>query len=57
MKCYNIYHDGQKINRRPLTKKDIDIILEKEKISKIVNSTNIKEILISDCKIVECTVI
>lgn len=57
MKCYNIYYEGQKINRRPLLKKDIDIVLQNEKISKIINSTDIKEIKVSDCKIVECTII
>ena len=57
MKTYNIYYKGQKLNRRPLQKSDIDIIMSKEKLSNIVNSTNIKNILTKDCKVVECILI
>lgn len=57
MKTYNIYYKGQKLNRRPIMKKDLEIIMSKEKLSKIVNSTNIKDILTKDCKIVECTLL
>ena len=57
MKCYNIYYNGQKLNRRPLTKKDMEIVNSKKYISKVVNSTNLKNIPIKDCKIVECIVI
>lgn len=57
MKCYNIYYKGEKINRRPLTKKDIEIVKSKEKVSKIVNSTSIKDIPVSGCRFVECTLV
>lgn len=57
MKSYNLYYKGQKLNRRPLTKKDIDTVMSKEKVSKIVNSTSIKEIPTRECRVVEVTVL
>lgn len=57
MKCYNIYFKGTKINRRPLMQKDVDTIMTHEKISKIVNSTQIKDILVKDCQFIPCTVV
>lgn len=57
MTCYNLYYKGQKLNRRPITKKDLDIVMSKEKVSKIVNSTTIKDIPTRECKVVECTVL
>lgn len=38
-------------------KKDIDIIMAKEQVSKIVNSTEMKNIPTKECKIVECTLL
>ena len=57
MKTYNIYYKGQRLNRRPLYKDDIDIIMSQETVSKIVNSTKIKNIPVKDCKVVECTLL
>ena len=57
MKTYNIYYKGQKLNRRPLQRKDLDIIMNKEIISNIVNSTNMKNIPTKECKIVECVLL
>lgn len=57
MKTYNLYYKGQRLNRRPLQKKDIDVVMSKEYVSKIVNSTNIKNIPTKECKIVECTLL
>lgn len=57
MKCFNIYYQGQKINRRPLTAKDIEYIKTKEKVSRIANSSPIKDIPVKSCQIVECTLV
>ena len=57
MKSYNLYYKGIKLNRRPMTKKDIDIVMSKELVSKIVNNTTMKDIPTKECQIVEVTVL
>lgn len=57
MKCFNLYYQSKKINRRPLTEKDVEKIRTQEKVSKIVNNTQIKDIYVKDCQIVPCTVV
>ena len=57
MKVYNIYYKSQKLNRRPLSQSDIDKVMSKEIVSKIVNSTSLKDIPTKDCKVVECTLL
>ena len=55
---YNIYYNNEKINSRPLDKKDVDLIMKERTISKINKYTDdIKQISTERIEIVKCYVI
>jgi len=56
MQKYNIYYGYNKINNKPLTNDDINIILSKNYIYKNIDGKNIK-INTSSIKILKCTVL
>jgi hypothetical protein len=57
MKKFNVYYKSQKINQRPISQKDKDIILEKKFIFKDNGQGYKEKILVKDIKFIKCTVL
>lgn len=56
MKAYNVYYAGNKVNRYPLTKEDIQNLYGSKTIEqKTIHGTMV--IPTKDCKIIEVTIV
>lgn len=56
MKAYNIYYNNNKLNKRPISEIDVENILKRNFVFKIINNNNIK-IPTNKLNFVECIVI
>lgn len=56
MKKFNIYYGYNKINSKPLKEEEVENIMSKKYIFKVIDEKNVP-IKTSDIKIIKCTVI
>ena len=54
---YNVYNNNIKINKRPLSKSDLDTMLESNVIYKKQENGETQRILAKNIQIVECIII